>query len=100
MFIFIANFASSPLQEFGLGDCDFLDGSTTLIQTSAVAVGMVALRLRAGTDIHHAALQRFKSLEAVKFNFATCNVLRTFKWCKLHTRKNYCQYECYYCLHD
>lgn len=88
--LFIAYLARSPFHGLGLGNCDFLDASATFVQTSAVAVGMVALGLWAGTDIHHAALQRFKSLEAVQFRYATCNVLRTFKWCKWHTRKNYC----------
>lgn len=100
MLLFIAYLAGCPFHGLGLGDCDFLDGSTAFVQTSAVTVGMVAFGLRASTYIHHAALQRFKSLEAVQFNYAMCNALRTFKWCKWHTRKNYCQYDCCYCLHN
>ena len=78
--LFIAYLARCPFHGLGLSDCDFLDGSAAFVQTSTVAVGMVAFGLWAGTDIHHAALQRFKSLEAVQFSYATCNVLRTFKW--------------------
>ncbi len=100
LLLVIADLAGSPFHGLSLGDCDLLDGTRTFVQTSTVAVRMVAFGLWAGTYIHHAALQRFKSLEAVQFSYATCNVLRTFKWCKWHTRKNYCQYDCCYCLHD
>ena len=79
LLLFVADLAWCPFHGLSLGDSDLFDGSATFVQTSTVAVGMVALRLWTGTDIHHAALQRFKSLEAVQFCYATCNVLRTFK---------------------
>ena len=49
---------------FGLGDGDLLDVTGAAIQTSTVAIGMVALGLWAGTDINHAALQRFKATKS------------------------------------
>ena len=96
----VANLAGGSMHGFRFGEGDLVDATATAVKSSAVAFGMITLRLGARADIDHAALQRFKSLEAVQFSYATCNVLRTFKWCKLHTRKNYCQYDCCYCLHD
>ena len=64
MLLFIANTTSGPFHGLGLGDCDLLDGTRTFVQTSTVAVGMVALGLWTGTYIHHAALQRFKATKS------------------------------------
>lgn len=87
LLLFVADLAWCPFHGLSLGDCNFLDASATFVQTSAVAIGMVAFGLWASTYINIGVLNSLCMQVAVH-------------GLNRHTRKNYCQYDCCYCLHN